>query len=128
MIDWMPNASRNIVAFDLDGTLAQSIGNDYKDPAHIGPPIAPMVAALCKCLKAGYDVVIFTARVDPQRPEYAAAATAAIKRWCLRHIGREFPVTAIKSFQMVAFYDDKAIQIVPNTGKRVDGHDGEIPT
>lgn len=116
---------RGTMAFDFDGTLSTQVDH-YQGPTRTGDPIPLTVMALMRCLEAGYDVVIFTARADPGHPD-APAAIAAIRAWCVQHLGRAFPVTAIKHYSFVAMYDDRAIQLVPNTGVRVDGRDGQVP-
>jgi hypothetical protein len=37
--------------------------------------------------------------------------------------GRTFEITCKKDYQMVALYDDRCVQIIPNTGERVDGEE-----
>jgi hypothetical protein len=34
------------------------------------------------------------------------------------------PVTNCKDLNMVELWDDRAVQVVPNTGQRADGQDG----
>lgn len=121
----MNDSSKPVVAFDFDKSLAF---HEADHPADwTGEPILPMVVTLFSCLGAGYDVVIHTARVNPENPD-ASIAEAAIKAWCVKYLGREFPVTCMKSRRMIAFFDDKAIAVIPNTGYRVDGRDGEVPS
>ena len=117
------------IAVDLDGTLAFYEG--WKG-GEIGPPVPIMVERVKKWLENGESVVIFTARVavtpglfsqESQREanqEFADAQVLLIKEWCKVHIGQELPVTAIKDFTITEFWDDRAVQVVPNTGQRVD--------
>lgn len=42
-----------------------------------------------------------------------------VRAWCLRHVGRELPVTCCKDMAMVALYDDRAVQVVRNEGALV---------
>jgi hypothetical protein len=44
-----------------------------------------------------------------------------IEAWCVEHIGVVLPVTNVKDFGMIELWDDRAVQVVPNTGQRVDG-------
>ncbi len=56
---------------------------------------------------------IFTARASvPSQIPY-------IEQWCLKHFGKTLPVTNIKDFAMIELWDDRAIQVIPNTGKRL---------
>lgn len=99
---------------DLDGTLAQHDG--WRGSRYIGPPIPKMLARVKKWLKQGRIVKIFTARAnDPD-------AIPAIKAWCREHIGQELEITATKDYSMFELWDDRAIQVIPNTGERVDRH------
>jgi hypothetical protein len=105
----------------------------WRGPAHIGDPIPKMVERVKVWLAAGVDVRIFTARVDGG--EVAAAeghpdaplmrkvdeVRAHIEVWCLRVLGRVLPVTNRKDYGMIELWDDRAVQVVPNTGERVDG-------
>ena len=85
------------IAVDFDGTLATYDG--WKGPASVGEPIIPMLRRVLDWLTHGKDVVIFTARAgDP-------AAVAAIKKWCMEHIGRELEVTNVKSPDMIEFWE-----------------------
>jgi len=128
MSDTLPTDSSGyelppLVAVDLDGTLAEIRENEPYDPTRIGEPIMEMVMTVFNHLHAGNRVCIFTARVDPTRPGWEQAKQA-IERWCFKHFNQVFPVTAIKSYEIRLFYDDKCAQIVKNTGKRIDGQDG----
>jgi hypothetical protein len=43
-----------------------------------------------------------------------------IQDWCEKHIGRRLEVTCQKDFAMIELWDDRCVQVVCNTGKRVD--------
>lgn len=106
------------VGVDLDGTLAFYEG--WKGPAHVGAPIPAMVERVQRWLADGqYDVKIFTARVSTRDREEAAAVVAAIQLWCEEHIGARLEVTCVKDYAMVELWDDRAVQVVPNTGQPV---------
>jgi hypothetical protein len=47
----------------------------------------------------------------------------AIDAWCLEHLGRTLEVTAIKDYGMLQLWDDRCVQVIPNTGRRADGRD-----
>lgn len=130
------------IGVDLDGTLAEYAG--WQGPEHIGRPIPAMVERVRKWLADGKEVRIFTARAwaprrphpdvleletqdlprqlaDERRRKEAEAAMKAIHSWCLQHIGVVLPVTCEKDCGMVELWDDRAVQVVPNTGRRADG-------
>jgi hypothetical protein len=108
------------IGVDLDGTLA--FYDDWRGPSHIGAPVPAMLDRVKRWLDDGYDVRIFTARAGGP-PREAAEATVLIWKWCETHIGRQLPVTAMKDYAMVELWDDRAVQVVPNTGRRADGAD-----
>lgn len=110
------------IGVDLDGTLAEY--NGWVGPTHIGAPIPKMVARVKAWLAEGRDVKIFTARVYPGGRVSQAELDAvhrAISVWCDAHLGRAIPITYCKDYGMVELWDDRAVQIVPNTGERADG-------
>lgn len=80
--------------------------------------VPKMVARVRAWLEAGVNVRIFTARAaEPSSPE----SLDFVRRWCAEHIGAELPVTATKDYKMIHMWDDRAVQVVPNTGERADG-------
>lgn len=115
------------IGVDLDGTLAEY--DHWRGEDHIGPPIAPMVARVKGWLAEGREVRIFTARVyEPWVIENGfhmariskREAVKVIEAWCLEHVGRVLPVTNEKDYGMVELWDDRAVQVIPNTGLRAD--------
>lgn len=108
------------IGVDLDGTLAHYDG--WKGPEHIGEPIPRMVERVKAWIAEGKDVRIFTARVCSSQPGDAGlVAMGAIMRWCTQHIGRPMAVTSEKDWNMIELWDDRCVQVVPNTGHRIDG-------
>lgn len=105
------------IGVDLDGTLAEYPG--WKGPEHIGAPIPLMLKRVKAWLAQGKRVKIFTARVH-ECPE----AEAAIQKWCAKHIGEVLEVTNRKDMKMMELWDDRAVQVVHNTGFRADGAEG----
>lgn len=101
------------IGVDLDGTLAEYEG--WKGPDNIGEPIPAMAFRVRKWLADGREVRIFTARAGV--PEQIAP----VKAWLLKHFGQELPVTATKDFAMIELWDDRCVQVEPNTGRRMDG-------
>lgn len=102
------------IGVDLDATLAEYHG---WNGGVIGAPIAPMVERVKSWLNEGVAVKIFTARVCSGDAEQIAL----VKAWCVQHIGRELEVTATKDFAMVELWDDRCVQVIPNTGIPVQG-------
>ena len=121
------------IGVDLDGTLAEYDG--WKGPDHIGTPVPAMVERVKAWLAEGKRVKIFTARCWPigttsaltptdearERVEEANRAIATIQEWSKKHIGKVLPITCIKDYGMVELWDDRAVQVVKNTGARADG-------
>jgi hypothetical protein len=110
------------IGVDLDGTLAEY--TTWKGSDHIGAPIPKMLERVKAWLAIGQEVRIFTARVSP-----AAAAfnnsnptdiIGRIRAWCVEHVGRALAVTHEKDMAMIQLWDDRAVQIIPNTGDRAD--------
>jgi len=102
------------IAVDLDGTLAfHETGYGSEE---IGAPVPAMLARVKRWLDDGYDVRIFTARADCGRMALRAVERR-IKQWCLEHIGQELPVTCKKNFDMIEMWDDRCVQVIPNTGR-----------
>jgi len=118
------------IAVDLDGTLARYDG--WRGEDHIGEPIVPMVARVKDWLREGRDVRIFTARVDGGEVAMAMGNPAGerfrdvtrvrgfIEAWCEKHLGRVLPVTNRKDYGMIELWDDRCVQVIPNTGLRAD--------
>ena len=111
------------IGVDLDGTLAHY--GEWIGPHHIGEPIQPMVERVKRWLSEGRDVRIFTARVAECNPRVVAQGldetVNTIRAWCEKHIGQRLPVTNLKDYGMVELWDDRAVQVEPNTGRRMDG-------
>lgn len=116
------------IGVDLDGTLAYY--DHWRGPLHIGEPILPMLERVKRWLVEGKDVRIFTARVqrgsialptgntgDVDRD--ATAVETCIREWCQKHIGRTLPVTCCKDYGMIELWDDRCIQVIPNTGRTI---------
>ena len=116
------------IGVDLDCTLAHYDG--FKGAAHIGEPIMRTIRRIKYFLRKGRKVKIFTARVFVPKASVEDAnfqiaaieseqARKAIARFCKEHVGQELEVTNEKDYGMVTLYDDRAEQVIPNTGKLV---------
>lgn len=118
------------VGVDLDGTLAEY--NGWIGPHHIGAPIPRMVGRVLKWVGEGREVRIVTARVSPVKAD-SQECREVIQGWLHKHvypkcpvwfrepIQIEFVVTHEKDHCMVELWDDRCVQVIPNTGERADG-------
>lgn len=104
------------IGVDLDGTLAMY--DEWIGPEHIGEPIAPMTERVLAWLGEGRDVRIFTARVFNDTD---GIARGYIEAWSERVFGVRLPITCTKDYEMTELWDDRAVQIITNTGRRADG-------
>ena len=116
------------IGVDLDGTIAEYHG--WVNTFHIGKPILPMVERVKRFIAEGIEVRIFTARVDGgevgaqhgvdpeivQRYRDVQAIKEMIQTWCEEHIGIRLEVTNKKDYGMILLYDDRCVQVEPNTG------------
>ncbi len=95
------------IGVDLDGTLAHYEGwNDGK----IGEPIPAMMERVKKWVQREVEVRIFTARAsDP-------TLVKQVEAWLCDQGLPALQVTNVKDFEMIELWDDRAIQVIPNTG------------
>jgi len=118
------------IGVDLDGTLSTYEHGDGVDS--IGAPISRMVERIKAWRRQGLEVRIVTARVGAcgtinpdgiaDDNEFARKQRRMIEEWCLKHLGFKLPVTASKDFEMLELWDDRAIQVVSNTGYSLIEH------
>lgn len=117
------------IGVDLDGTLARDVG--WRGEDHIGEPIPEMIERVKGWIEEGFDVRIFTARVGTgagfspvsqaeDTQEFADAQRQLIGAWCVEHLGKLLPVTAQKDWAMIEFWDDRAVQVIPNSGSTIE--------
>lgn len=107
---------------DLDGTLALYDG--WKNEKHIGEPIPAMAFRVRKWLTDGEVIKIFTARVSANQGRAVATIEeirSVIQDWTEKHFGVRLEVVCEKDYGMVELWDDRAVQIEKNTGRRIDG-------
>ncbi|MEM8550525.1 MAG: hypothetical protein AAGF10_07020 [Verrucomicrobiota bacterium] len=95
----------------LDGTLAYSDGPI--DPQMIGAPIADMVARVTDWIEHGHTVKVFTPRAADE------AGVALVEAWLKQHGLPEMEVTCEKDLHMLELWDNRAIQVIANTGQPV---------
>jgi hypothetical protein len=101
------------IGVDLDGTLAHY--DHWRGHDHIGEPIPAMLDRVLGWLAEGIEVKIFTARLSD--PDYGQSyAIYVITQWCLKHLGIALPVTNVKTYDMIELWDDRCVQVEPNTG------------
>ncbi|MBO6031810.1 MAG: hypothetical protein J6Q22_10180 [Prevotella sp.] len=113
------------IGFDLDGTLAEYDG--WKGIEHIGKPIKPMCDLIKKLHSEGKLVKILTARVAPRKD--GADATLArqyIRKWCVENLGFVPEITHEKDSLMEKLYDDRVVQVIPNTGIPIEDASREM--
>lgn len=104
------------IGCDLDGTLA-----DSRNAGEIGEPIPAMVERIKKHLEDGDEVRIVTARVAPPiEHTKEMQVRSEIGDWCRRHLGQVLPITCRKDYGMILLYDDRAVQVLTDTGIVVD--------
>ena len=100
------------IGVDLDGTLAEYQSGQWPE---IGKPIPAMLNRVKKWLDDGEEVRILTAR--------AAHGDSEIERvtaWLVDVAGLpRLQVTAMKDPDMDVLWDDKAVQVKPNTGEPI---------
>jgi len=106
---------------DLDKTTATY--DKWRGIADIGEPIPMMQVRIAAWFANGDIVDVFTARMHPSHgPEQLAEAEKAIRDWYLDVFGQEpREVTCEKNPKWDDIWDDKTIQVIPNTGERADG-------
>jgi hypothetical protein len=111
------------IGVDLDATLAQY--TKWEGIESIGDPVPSMIKRVKDWISSGQAVKIVTARVycgesgEPAGDRYrdAQIARRVIEKWCLKHLGVILPVTCCKDFAMITLWDDRCVQVKPNTGE-----------
>jgi len=112
------NEEDSWIGVDLDGTLA--FYNEWAGIDHIGDPVPAMLLRVRQWLHEGKNVKIFTARAaDPKAIPY-------IEKWLENNGLGGLEITNQKDLHMTELWDDRCVQVVPNTGRRVDGLDRKI--
>lgn len=114
----MAEKKHKVIFVDIDCTLAHY--NGFKGPDVIGEPVEEMVEKVKERMATGDQVVIFSARVAPggdyQGMLDATLAVVALDAWCKKVFGKSMPITATKQHYADEIWDDRARQVVPNTG------------
>lgn len=109
------------IGVDLDGTLAHYDG--WKGMPHIGSPVPEMLARVKRWVAEGQTVKIFTARMQGHGAIIIGGGVedvvTTVQDWCEKHGLPRLEVTNVKDFGMTCLYDDRCVQVIPNTGKLV---------
>jgi hypothetical protein len=107
-------AQHHWVGFDLDGTLARTDNLGHFEPPYpLGEPVLQMLETVKSLLDAGVTVKIFSARAS--EPENIPIVQA----WADKHGLGKLDVTNQKDYNLIRFYDDRAIQVIHNLGRSV---------
>jgi hypothetical protein len=125
------------IGVDWDGTVVHY--EHWLAWDQFGPPLKPMVDRIRQWLKEGKDVRIVTARVrhgdvdgefsclTTGNPITNAMIINAIQDYCEKIIGARLPVQCHKDLNMIELWDDRAVQMVPNTGRTLaEEHEAEL--
>ena len=100
------------IGVDLDGTLAHYELGQYPE---IGEPIEPMLNRILDWLEAGEEVRILTARAA-----HGEEDIERVHKWLVDVAGLpKLQVTSQKDQDMDVLWDDKVIQVKPNTGEPI---------
>lgn len=103
-----PKEQQPWIGVDLDGTLAEATA--WQGIEHIGPPVPLMLRRVKAWVDKGLCVKIMTARAgDP-------LGVTATQQWLAAQGLPALEVTDRKDFGMIELWDDRAIQVVQNTG------------
>jgi hypothetical protein len=115
-------AGHHWIGVDFDGTLARDDAEGHFLPPYpLGEPIPEMVEMVKSLLAAGVKVKIFSARaVEPK-------SIPIIQDWAEKHGLGRLEVTNQKDYDLIRYYDDRAIQVVPNLGKSVASQSNPRP-
>ena len=104
--------SRQWIGVDLDGTLA--FAEPWKGFEHIGKPVPAMLKRVKIWLELGYRVKIVTARAE--NPD---EAVPPIQNWLKKNGLPQLEITNCKDMDMIELWDDRCVQVVPNTGNPI---------
>lgn len=103
--------SEGWIGVDWDGTMVEYFG--WLGQGQYGPPIPLMVNRVKKWLADGMLVKVVTARAaDPFE-------VRAIGKRCEEIFGVALPVTDRKDYRMIEIWDDRAVRVETNTGRRI---------
>jgi hypothetical protein len=102
-----PMRRNGYIGIDLDGTLAHYTPGE----GTIGRPLKPMVTRINELVSVGQSARIVTARGATQ------TMRLDVYCWLFKTFGFCLPVQNFKCFAMLELWDDRARQVVYNTGE-----------
>jgi hypothetical protein len=121
------------IGVDLDGTLATfDLEKWAENSNYIGDPIQLMVNRTKQWITEGKKVKIFTARVGTgagwsdlsqatdEDTGWIDNQRKIVQDWTEKHIGVRLEVTATNDWAMRGLWDDRAVQVITNTGTAVE--------
>ena len=103
--------SQEWIGVDLDGTLARSDRN--LSLARVGEPVPKMLGLVKSMVNNGVKAKIFTARAGDSNQ------VQLVKAWLVKNGLPNLEVTNVKDYDMIRLYDDRAVQVIANTGEIV---------
>ena len=103
------------IGVDFDRTLNGYDGN-WRNGTIIDAPITPMVERVKQWLDEGREVRIVTARAAG---DDCSDQVWQIVEWCKRNIGMALDVQSGKDMHMLELWDDSAVRVERNTGRRL---------
>ena len=107
---WNDGKEEDYIGVDLDATLAFYESGNFRNDV-IGNIIPEMKEKVLKEIASGTKIKIFTARAhNPNAIPY-------IKKWLMENGLGDLEVTNVKTPGMREIWDDRAKQVIPNTGK-----------
>lgn len=101
------------IAVDMDGVLTEYNG---WNGGELGRPIPLMIERVRGWLDEGIEVRIFTSRCGKVYPDQVESNCRQIQLFCITHFKRLLQITNEKDQNMIAIFDDNAIQMIKNTG------------
>lgn len=114
-----PHPVEGWVGFDFDGTVATAVV-DRTDPYMLGKPVSQTVGRIKTLIKLGYEVRLLTVRMNEVSHLGIIRDLDKMERllteWCIKHIGQPLKCTNQKDENMIVLWDDRAVQVIKNTG------------
>lgn len=105
------------IGVDFDGTLAYY--TKFQGDFIFGEVIEPMKQRILDWISKGRKVKIFTARVSTEDQRVNQAVALALQNWLEANGLPRLEITNIKDHHMDELWDDRAVQVVKNTGQPV---------
>lgn len=99
------------IGIDLDGTLAKYTPGS--GGGVIGKPVPAMLARVRAWLTRGYEVRVCTARAGTME------GVIQVRVWLDAHGLEGVAVTDRKDYDMIELWDDRAVRVEANTGRRI---------